>query len=537
MYPARVSWLPPGKIATLALILCASSSLHALGVRDYSQARHNRLLDFPGTPIVPEWTAYLNPQFSPDASLFLGIGWPSHPTDWTRQMALVSPRHFVYATHYPLGEDWQIAFLGNDGQQRTFGIQSQVPILNPQGQQTDLMLCTLTAEVPSNLGIHPFPVLNLPTEADYAGKQMLVCGSFVRTATMPLGGFTTLTDQPGFDSTRFIHFDYDTKGGGPDDCLYEGGDSGAPSFVMVDGKPAIVGTASGYDFLPDQITRNYMASIPTYLSELDALMEPQGYHMKRVYPEPVSLDTNIQASGTLRRMMPGGVVIGTSNTGANAAHNIAIQISFSTAPTGVSGPGWICEPVSPLVWNCRRGGLGSGTVSDLTATWQTLPGTGTIEISASLSCDGMAPETVTTQLTPLESYASWIQGTADNARNADPDHDGISNLLEYAFGGSPSQPYTSTAGGHALLPSTRQSGNIWLVSFPLRTDAVERGLAIAPEFASGDHMASWSSILPEGATVESAPYSPPYPGFQQVTISIPKNTARRFVRVKVSLAE
>lgn len=92
-------------------------------------------------------------------------------------MALISPVHFVYATHYPLGPDWRIAFVGSDGKQHATGIQSQAPIINKQGRTTNLLLCTLTAALPAESCVNPFPVFGLSDEAACRGKEMLVCGT------------------------------------------------------------------------------------------------------------------------------------------------------------------------------------------------------------------------------------------------------------------------------------------------------------------------------------------------------------------------
>lgn len=389
--------LPPGVIKNITLAIIFAVPAMALEVRSYSAALNDRLIHFPGAPVYQQ-TPAVNPTFSPSAALFLGVGWPAHPTDWTRQMALVSPCHFVYATHYPLGSAWKIAFLGTDGKQHTYTIKKQVPIINSLGQYTDLMLCTLKSEIPSSLGIQPFPVLNLPNEADYAGRTMVVCGSFVRAGKMPLAGFTQLTNDPGFDTTRFAYFDYNTLTGASDNCNYQGGDSGSPSFIMVDGKPAIIGTASGQDQLPNNISRNYLNFLPHYLTELDTLMEPQGYHMKRYYPDATNLDMRIARSGPLLKIQPGAVTIKALNTGAAAAHNVALQITFSCAPDKLGGSGWICKAVSPLVWTCRRGGITNSGQASLTARWTALPTAGNIQITATYSMDGGTAKTLTSTL-------------------------------------------------------------------------------------------------------------------------------------------
>jgi hypothetical protein len=525
----------------ILLLLALSPWVKALGIRVYSQTANNRLLSFPGQPIFAQIPTP-NPGFSPSSSLFTGIGWPAHPTDWTRQMTLISPRHFIYATHYPLGPDWRIAFLGSDGQQHLYEIESQIPVVDPLGRTTDLMVCTLKTEVAASTGITPFPVLNLPQESDYTGREMVVFGSFVRSGRMPLAGFINLVDDPGFDTTRFAYFDYNHNGGNANDCDYQGGDSGAPTFIMEGGKAAIIGTCSGRDepgwrILPSNISRNYIGFIPAYLSEMDLLMENHGYHMKRIHPAPTSVAVTVQPSSPLRRKKPGGISIALTNSGTAVAHNISTTLAFPTAPATVGGSGFTCDNATPYQWNCRRGGLGASEQSTLAASWSVLPDSNSITLSLTQSHDGSGNTTLNFSIPILESFSSWIQGAGDLSEQGDPDHDGLCNLLEYAFGGSPSINALTSSGGHLLIPQASTSGNRFLLRFPQRTDAAVRGISTVVEFSSAPSETSWTSNPPDGTTITTAAYSPASPGFEQVTVSMPVSASRRFARVRVTLSE
>lgn len=527
--------------ALLAIVLALPVSTDALEVRGYSQALDNRLLDFPGAPIYPQ-TPQPNAGFvHAPADGFHGIGWPAHPTDWTRQMALVSPRHFVYASHYPLGADWNIAFLGTDGQQHLYQIESQVPIINTLGQQTDLMLCTLTGEVEAATGVTPFPVLNLTDEAAYAGQPMVVFGSFVRAGTTPLAGFTTLVNDPGFDTTRFAYFDYNHDAGNPRECDYQGGDSGAPAFIMDAGKPAIIGIASGRDpqgwgGLPANVSRNYIAFIPAYLPQLDAAMETKGFHMIRTRPAATSLGIQAQTGTALRRLQPGSLDLVISNNGSAAAHNLSLSVQSVHPASGASAPGMVVD--SPAgSWRCRRGGLVVAGESTITLQWSALPDADELEITGALAFDGGTTVPLQISLPLIESYASWSSGLADPAEPADPDHDGISNLLEYAFGGSPGLGLQADENGLSLAPRIEVSGNQIQFSFRRRIDAAARGLAYQVETSDQPHAPHWSDVLPPGGSTSVS--TPPLlaPGFELVTVSIPMASARKFVRLKVTLAE
>ncbi len=533
---------PPRSIRALfALAIALPVSSEALEVRGYSQALDNRLLDFPGAPIYPQ-TPQPNAGFiHAPAAGFHGIGWPAHPTDWTRQMALVSPRHFVYASHYPLGADWNIAFLGTDGQQHLYQIESQVPVVNTLGQQTDLMLCTLTGEVQATTGVAPFPVLNLTDEAAYTGLPMIVFGGFVRAGTTPLAGFTTLVNDPGFDTTRFAYFDYNHDSGNPRECDYQGGDSGAPSFIMDGGKPAIIGIASGRDpqgwgGLPANVSRNYIAFIPAYLPQLDAAMETKGFHMIRSRPAATTMQLQLQGSPVLRRLKPGALDLVISNNGSAAAHNTSLTLQSAHSPAGVSAPGMITDAPSGAL-RCRRGGLATAGQSALTLQWNQLPNEDELEISSTLHFDGGAPVSLQLSLPLLETYASWSTGLGNPAESADPDHDGLSNLLEYALGGTPENASLMDPYGTPLAPRIEVSGNHTHFRFRRRIDAAARGLVYQVETSANPQSGDWTGTLPPGSATMVSPASPPSTEFEIVDVSIPLSPGRRFFRLKVALSE
>ncbi|MEK7953616.1 hypothetical protein [Luteolibacter soli] len=261
--PSRVTAMA----AMLSLALIPIS--RALEIRNYKPRANDWLV----------WTgdeAALNPAFKPSAARFSGVGFPDQPDAWERHVTLVSPLHFVCATHHPPEVGWRIEFIAADGTPFFGTVASVAAVPNADGQPTDLMLGTFAEEI--NPAIEPFPVLVLKTEARYRGRPMLVFGQAGEAAKTNLQGFTTLENDPGFDTTRFAFFDFGKRSA----CTYESGDSGCPVFMLSNGEPALIGTASGQDLLGDGSLRNYCNFIPAYLSSLDAMMAPDGYLMRRV---------------------------------------------------------------------------------------------------------------------------------------------------------------------------------------------------------------------------------------------------------------
>ena len=79
----------------LLLLPLLSLPAASLEIRTYDPAVHSLFTGFPAAPVR-------NPNFIFDASKFTGIGWFSSGAH--KYCALVSPRHFLWATHHDLNE-------------------------------------------------------------------------------------------------------------------------------------------------------------------------------------------------------------------------------------------------------------------------------------------------------------------------------------------------------------------------------------------------------------------------------------------------
>ena len=130
-------------------------------------------------------------------------------------------------------------------------------------------------------------------------------------------------------------------------------------------------------------------------------------------------------------------------------------------------------------------------------------------------------------------YWAWMYPLVTTAPGTQPnddlDHDGIPNLLEYAFGLTVEEPDSAAAGpaGTGLPVFEKTSTGISLTYFR-RSAAALTGLSYTPQF-SGD-LEDWQNA-PGGLVI------PVNDNFEKITVSDPVPGTRRFGRVRVSLAE
>lgn len=132
-------------------------------------------------------------------------------------------------------------------------------------------------------------------------------------------------------------------------------------------------------------------------------------------------------------------------------------------------------------------------------------------------------------------FDSWITefglAESDRALTADPDGDGVNNLLEYVLGGNP-----ATA-NHNLTPQGQRQGNQFLFTFR-RSDIALNGGDINLQLEYGNNLTGWTSLtvptadqVVDAVTFDITDGSPD----DIITASIPTLDATKFfVRLKVT---
>ena len=122
--------------------------------------------------------------------------------------------------------------------------------------------------------------------------------------------------------------------------------------------------------------------------------------------------------------------------------------------------------------------------------------------------------------------ASQLTG-ADASEAADPDQDGLTNLVEYVLGGSPK------ADSSVLTPGWSVSGSTPVLTFT-RTDASESDSVQSVEWT--EDFTTWSSIAVGAASVGAVVVDEQGADADRITVSIPLTaggSGRVFARLKV----
>lgn len=522
------------------LLLAATKPLGAIVIRNYNPAVHDRFSSgFPNAPVM-------NANFIHGASRFTGVGWwyqSGNPSAADIQFTLVSPRHVVSVRHLSgnfSGGAQQVRFVGSDGQAHTRTIQ---PFTNIAvgAEMKDLAIAELSAPLPAT--VKPLRYVNHLSENQLNGDAIMVLGKTARGGVGTIAGFGDLPYSPSYVTRMFI-FNYVPTSGGANDCYFgpSTGDSSSPVFVDVAGEAALVGINAAFVGTDPAVYRNYCTAVKTYIPQLDAVLNPLGYRMRPVSGvQAVTLALTNSSTPTLQRQgLPGSVTFTMDNTSSPNTHNAALTLTFAAGqwPTTVTTPnGWVTENLGGGVWSIRKWLMSATDNAVVTASWNALPAVPTLTVTATRESEGFAAATTSPSFTLAPSYAAWATGLAESAQSDDPDDDGLPNLTEYALGGDPRSGGMTLAPGVPLLPVLNFAGGTVSFSFPQRTDAALRGLSYVVETSTGLGVPSWSATLPPGASSSTQPFAPAVAGFERRTVSWPADGPRRFVRLRVALAE
>ncbi len=513
-------------------------SSHALVLRTFDATRHLRFLNFPDNPTH-------NTQFLHSSHDLTGVGWFIGNTQ--RQLTMVSPLHYVGANHVKIGVGSTIRFLSADGVLRDYTVTEETTIPNDAGAASDLFIGTLDRAITEGDNIRYYPYLNLSANNNYRAylnQPLIILGRTV-TGGSGISDKVTLVSSETTEPTINITSNYTVASGNNDDSYYQAGDSGSPVFISHAGNPAIVGTNSlvGSNTADDDDTEvvsftNFANFIPHYVVDLNAVMIADGYHMTKAIPGSTNLLLNHTPPTTILRAGHSfNLHMALQNTQATVAENIRLTSSFeeNTEINAISASPWFDQPFTESSTpSSRRAFIDSRTESDYSITL-TIPQEGSYSYSITHSSDQSPPVIQNFNVNVIESFISWSAGLLDQTSSGDDDLDGISNLLEYAFGGNPQVSSLLTEEGSTLLlPQFSNNNSNQSISYIRRKDHVQRALSYSLTSSTDLSPGSFSdaSTLISASSITSINDE-----LEQITYSLTSSGTERFYRIEVSLDE
>jgi uncharacterized repeat protein (TIGR02543 family) len=215
--------------------------------------------------------------------------------------------------------------------------------------------------------------------------------------------------------------------------------------------------------------------------------------------------------------------LGTVTVGPVLTNQFALTVAAYPANGGSVTGGGVCEQgaLQPITAIANSGWQFTG--------WTGTGITATDAPSTTVVMDG--DKTVTANFTALVGYASWASAPAQGLTAGvndgpadDPDHDGSSNLLEFALGDAP------MVSSQAMLPVLTQLSGVWVFEYE-RSHAALSATTQVVEYGSG--LAGWTAV-PVPAVSNANVTITPGSLSDHVKVTLPAQEAQGFVRLKVT---
>ena len=164
------------------------------------------------------------------------------------------------------------------------------------------------------------------------------------------------------------------------------------------------------------------------------------------------------------------------------------------------------------------------------AGWSGAGVTTTSAATTTVRVDGN--KTVTANFTALGGYASWAKHPAqgltagvNDGPTDDPDHDGISNLLEFTLGGVP------MVASRTILPVLSKPSVAWVFEYERSNLSLPPATTQTVEY--GDDLTGWTPLTIPATTAAPVTITPGDPT-DHVQVTIPALGAKGYVRLKVT---
>lgn len=161
----------------------------------------------------------------------------SNPTYFpsSRIGTLISPRHFLAASHWPPHPGEQLSFIDTNGNQVIRTITAYQSIGN------DITVGILDADVPDTITYYPLVALDTLTENLQKVENEVLnvpIVTFNQTPRLNVRNVTTLNHNN--NSNQIVNNQYTSGIFADYSQTVIGGDSGSPHFILIDGTPILV---------------------------------------------------------------------------------------------------------------------------------------------------------------------------------------------------------------------------------------------------------------------------------------------------------
>jgi hypothetical protein len=217
-----------------APLFLSAAAVYALDVAGYDSATNDRFSSgYPDAPVPNSSPKFIGRDFD-----WSGVGWWKKDPQFS--VTLLSSKNFACTRHMEPGTGDTITFFGRDGHLHDYHVAKVqlVPLGSQNGQPVyaDTAVGTFTETVAYDDQIAHYPVaFSSKGLGSFIGQKIIMYGHMARLGTNQIVEGIMLENVAS-------EYNFDTNGLTAGMSKSESGDSGSPSFVVINGKLALVGT-------------------------------------------------------------------------------------------------------------------------------------------------------------------------------------------------------------------------------------------------------------------------------------------------------
>jgi len=247
--------------------------IQAMQVEGYTPARHDRFTSGYTTDPVSHVVPNTDPNFIGAPYNLSGVLW--NAANRKQSFVFLSRRHYLYANHFGPGTNLQ--YFSN-----VTGLGQATRLSQVALPDTDIGIARLNQLIPASAQVAIYPLLNLPTNASYVGRELLMAGWFGRFGKSEMASVLPDGRLIGGSVRKYL-FEHEPPQGRADFVRLEGEDSGSPSFIPFQNELTLTGNhfyilgdgngnyAGGGDSFP---------AFPEVVGQLNSVLAEDGFALR-----------------------------------------------------------------------------------------------------------------------------------------------------------------------------------------------------------------------------------------------------------------
>ncbi|MDQ5927722.1 MAG: hypothetical protein QG633_160 [Patescibacteria group bacterium] len=375
-------------------------------------------------------------------------------SNFTKAGVLISPRHIVFAKHFPIANGSTVVFVADDNTIVTRTLQAQRSVVFQPDAGEDVQLGVLDSDVPASIAFYPvIPKEEMDRYLSEPQFPFLIFDQEAKANIEEINYSIGLANEHVYfnhapatnPSTRFDFYEAQI-----------GGDSGQPGFFFINNQPILALTVTGAGYGPF-----YGAYVDAINSSIVTLGNDAGYQMSTydlscfdVFNEVPEVTD--ETFSLMENSLEGTFVGTTTATDALGGDTLTYSISSGNTDSAFA----IDEDTGAITINTESAidfetNPSFELIVEATDNWWlSTAGTGTITINLQDELEAVAPTVLTVAASSVTSTEGTLNGSISATGGQDATFRGFIHGTSVSYGATTTEEGTFSTGAFSTTLSS-----------------------------------------------------------------------------------